>query len=147
MDKIIIKDKKIIEFYNKYKNIDIEKVNLKIIEMYEEIIKTLSGEMKDHVTSEILTKIKIQEIELESFKNELKTEMSSIKTINALTNTNIVNDLSTIKETINKLNTEITNNIISKFYDIKNVYKEDLKMLLDKNGNENMIKIIEKIEK
>ena len=79
MDKIIIKDKKIIEFYNKYKNIDIEKVNLKIIELYEEIIKTLSGEMKDHVTSEILTKIKMQEKELESLKNELKTEMTSIK--------------------------------------------------------------------
>ena len=59
---------------------------------------------------------------------------------------NPISEITSIKESLNKLNTEITNSIISKFYDIRTIYNEELKCLLDKNGNENLIKIIDKIE-
>jgi hypothetical protein len=158
MDKIIIKNKRILDFYNKYKNLNIEQVNIMIIELYESMLDNMSGEMNKNITSEILSTVKKQGNELDRMKNELnillkdnldiyKSEFFSIKTINNLTNTNIISEITSIKESLNKLNTEITNSIISKFYDIRTIYNEELKCLLDKNGNENLIKIIDKIEK
>ena len=158
MDKIIIKNKRILDFYNKYKNLNIEQVNIMIIELYESMLDNMSGEMNKNITSEILSTVKKQANELDRMKNELnillkdnldiyKSEFCSIKTINNLTNTNIISEITSIKESLNKLNTEITNSIISKFYDIRTIYNEELKCLLDKNGNENLIKIIDKIEK
>ena len=158
MDKIIIKNKRILDFYNKYKNLNIEQVNIMIIELYESMLDNMSGEMNKNITSEILSTVKKQGNELDRMKNELnillkdnldiyKSEFCSIKTINNLTNTNIISEITSIKESLNKLNTEITNSIISKFYDIRTIYNEELKCLLDKNGNENLIKIIDKIEK
>lgn len=150
MDTLTIKNKKIIEFYKKYKNLDLEKVNLVIIELYEEIINNISGEFNKNVTNEILSSIKTHGLELETFKNELKsnievykTEISNIKTIQTLTNTSIMSEINTIKEIINKLNIEIANNVTSKFYDIR----KDFELIINKNNNETIIKIIEKIEK
>lgn len=158
METLKIKNPKIIEFYKKYKNLDFEKVNLIIIELYEEMINNISGEFNKHITSEILSTIKTHGIELDSFKNELntimksnidiyKTEISNIKTIQTLTNTNIISEINTIKDIINKLNVDITNSIISKFYDIRKEYTNELEILITKNGSDTLLKIIDKIEK
>ena len=45
MNKIIITNKRILDFYNKYSCLDIEKVNIIIIELYENIIENISGEL------------------------------------------------------------------------------------------------------
>jgi hypothetical protein len=158
MDKIIIKNKRIIDFYNKYKNFNIEQVNIMIIELYENMLNNMSNENNKNITSEILSTVKIQSMELDKLKQELnillkdnldiyKSEFCSIKTINNLTNTNIISEISSIKDILTKLNSDITNSIISKFYDIRTIYNEELKTLIEKNGNDNLFKIIDKIEK
>ena len=81
----MIKNNRIIDFYNKYPQIDIEKVNIMIVEMLENIILNFEG--------------------------------------------------------------DITNNVITKFYELKNNYVEDLKLIIDKSSSENILKILEKLEK
>ena len=158
MNTLKINNQRIIEFYKKNNNLDFEKINLIIIDLYEEMINNMSGNFNKHITSEILSTVKTQGIELESFKNELntilksnidiyKTEITNIKTIQTLTNTNIISEINTIKESINKLNIEITNSVISKFYDLRKEYTNELELIINKNGTDTLIKIIEKIEK
>ena len=65
MDKIIIKNKRILDFYNKYKNLNIEQVNIMIIELYESMLDSMSGEMNKNITSEILSTVKKQGNELD----------------------------------------------------------------------------------
>jgi hypothetical protein len=147
MESIIITNKKIIEFYNKYTIIDIERVNLLLIELYEEIINNMSGELNKNIMTEILSIIKTHGQEFDFFKNELKTEITNINTIQKITNINMISEINTIKDIMNKLNNDITNSIISKFYEIKKEHSQDLELIINKNSNDTTLKIIEKIEK
>ena len=140
-------NKKIIDFYNKYTNLDFEKVNLVIIELFEQLINDISGKFNKNITSEILSTIKTQTIEFEIFKNELKNNIDMYKTIQNLTNTNVISEINIIKDSVNKLNIDITNSIISKFYDIRKENSKDLELIINKNSNDTLIKIIEKNRK
>jgi hypothetical protein len=147
MSEIVLKNEKIIDFYNKYQQIDIEKVNIMIIDMLENIILNFEGDITKNMVSELYKKIHNQTSEITSIKDEFN---SIIKNNIELTKSNqhiITNELSTIKETLNKLNNDITNNVISKFYELKTSYVEDLKMIIDKSGSENILKVLEKLEK
>ena len=157
MDKIVIKDKRIVDFYNKYKHLNIEHINLMVIDLYENMLEGLPGELNSHISSEILSTIKLQCVELDIFKTELNTlvknnldvykyEIDNIKNLNNLSHNTINSDVTAIKTTLEKLNSEITNNIISKFYDSRIEYNNQLKLLIDKNSSESLIKILEKIE-
>ena len=69
------------------------------------------------------------------------------KTIQNLTNTNVISEINIIKDSVNKLNIDITNSIISKFYDIRKENSKDLELIINKNSNDTLIKIIEKNRK
>jgi hypothetical protein len=147
MSKIIIKNNRIIDFYNKYPQIDIEKVNIMIVEMLENIILNFEGDITKNMVTEVFKKIQNQTTEITNMKEEFN---NTIKNNSELTKSNqqiITNELSTIKDTLNKLNSDITNNVITKFYELKNNYVEDLKLIIDKSGSENILKILEKLEK
>lgn len=150
----MIKNNRIIDFYNKYPQIDIEKVNIMIVEMLENIILNFEGDITKNMVTEVFKKIQNQTTEITNMKEEFN---NTIKNNSELTKSNqqiITNELSTIKDTLNKLNSDITklnnditNNVITKFYELKNNYVEDLKLIIDKSGSENILKILEKLEK
>lgn len=143
----MIKNNRIIDFYNKYPQIDIEKVNIMIVEMLENIILNFEGDITKNMITEVFKKIQNQTTEITNMKEEFN---NTIKNNSELTKSNqqiITNELSTIKDTLNKLNSDITNNVITKFYELKNNYVEDLKLIIDKSGSENILKILEKLEK
>jgi hypothetical protein len=147
MSKIMIKNNRIIDFYNKYPQIDIEKVNIMIVEMLENIILNFEGDITKNMVTEVFKKIQNQTTEITNMKEEFN---NTIKNNSELTKSNqqiITNELSTIKDTLNKLNSDITNNVITKFYELKNNYVEDLKLIIDKSSSENILKILEKLEK
>ena len=81
---------------------------------------------------------------LENIINNISGEMS-----NSLTKDLIImmkdqnNELSTLKNDLDS----IKNNILLKLHDIKNENIDNIKLLLSNNDNENIIKIIDKIEK
>lgn len=143
----MIKNNRIIDFYNKYPQIDIEKVNIMIVEMLENIILNFEGDITKNMVTEVFKKIQNQTTEITNMKEEFN---NTIKNNSELTKSNqqiITNELSTIKDTLNKLNSDITNNVITKFYELKNNYVEDLKLIIDKSSSENILKILEKLEK
>jgi hypothetical protein len=111
---LMTKRKKTINFYNKYKNIDFEDINEMMIDLLENIINNISGEMTNSITKELIMMMRDQ-----------KTELSTIKT-----------DLESVK-----------NNILLKLHDIKDENIDNIKILISNNDNENIIKIIDKIEK
>jgi hypothetical protein len=114
-DKIILQNKDIIAFYNKYPFLDIEKINLRVIQSYQDIIDNMTGEFNENT---IISSIKSQERQIGLLHN-----------------------------TINQTTESITKEITTKLYDTRKDYIRDLELLVNKNGNENLIKIIEKIEK
>ena len=106
--------KKTLNFYNKYKNIDFEQINEQLIDVLENIINNISGEMSNSITKDLILLIKDQNYQLTT----LKTDLDLMK-----------------------------NNIVLKLYDIKKEYVDDMKLLINKNDNDNIIKILDKVEK
>ena len=106
--------KKTLNFYNKYKNIDFEQINEQLIDVLENIINNISGEMSNSITKDLILLIKDQNYQITT----LKTDLDLMK-----------------------------NNIVLKLYDIKKEYMDDMKLLINKNDNEYIIKILDKVEK
>lgn len=106
--------KKTLNFYNKYKDIDFEQINEQIIDILENIINNISGEMSNSITKDLVSLIKDQNHQIST----LKTDLDLMK-----------------------------NNIVLKLYDIKKEYMDDIKLLINKNDNENIFKILDKVEK
>jgi hypothetical protein len=104
---------KILNFYNKNKNLNFEDINELIIDLFENIISNISGQMTNSITKDLIIMLKEQTHQI----SDLKKDVDSMK-----------------------------NNIIMKLYDIKNEYIENIKLLINNNDNNNIIKIIKKIE-
>lgn len=124
-NKIVLENKQIVEFYQKYTFLDVEKINLCVIGLFQDIIQKMSGELNENTKNEILSSIQSQKKEMVLLKTQLNE---------------------TLKTNTDKLNNEITNTIISNFYETRKDNIRDLEFLINKNGNENLLKIIEKIE-
>jgi hypothetical protein len=93
MSKIMIKNNRIIDFYNKYPQIDIEKVNIMIVEMLENIILNFEGDITKNMVTEVFKKIQNQTIEITNMKEEFN---NTIKNNSELTKSNqqiITNEL------------------------------------------------------
>ena len=71
MSNIIITNKRIINFYNKYKSLDIEKINLSLIDLYESMIENLTGENNNNILSRILLDIENQTCKIDKLKDDL----------------------------------------------------------------------------
>ena len=137
------KNKRIIEFYERNPELDFETSNIMIIELYEKMLECKRGEMTSILSNQILLEIKSQYDELEVFKREISntTEKTNIL------NTNLNNELIMLKDLINKMNNDVSNNIIAKLYDIKQLYTEDLKLILSNNQNDHINKVLDKIDR
>jgi hypothetical protein len=98
---------RILEFYNKYENLSFETLNLTIIDLYEDIIKNINGDMNKIINNDILLTLKNQVNEMKIIKEEIKNSNE----ISKLTTHNIIMDIQSIKDIINKLNGEIVSNI------------------------------------
>ena len=158
MSNIIITNKRIINFYNKYKSLDIEKINLSLIDLYESMIENLTGENNNNILSRILLDIENQTCKIDKLKDDLelniksnietyKTDIDSIKTINILNNNNLLTEISIIKDKIGNLNNDIINTTISRLYEMRKTYTDDIKQLLESHDINNTQKIFDKIEK
>jgi len=151
MENIVITNKKIIEYYKINTNIDIEKMNLLIIELYENMKTDITGNINKITTNEILRSINSQNKEFEHLKNELNTIIKSNAETNKLELSNIktilTSETSIIKDSISKINTEIIYNVITKFEEFRNRNIEEIKNIIELTDKDNINKIMEKIEK
>ena len=135
----MIKNKRVIEFYKKYK-LDIEAMNILVIDLFEKMMTDISGNMNSIMSSEIITNIKENSNNMELFRKEIgclintnidvyKSEISSMKTYQTL----LTNDIHNMRELIMRISSDISNNVTSKLFEIKQLYLEDLRGVLSNN--------------
>ena len=124
--------KKTIEFYMKHPTLNFELMNDLMVDILDELLKGMSGDMTKHMTDRLNNTILEQTKDLVMIKDQLKT---------IITNNTI--EMQTIKE----MNNDMINNIVVKLFDIKKEYMNDMKMLIDKHESENIVKIIDRFDK
>lgn len=138
---IIITNKKIISYFNKNRDVDIEKLILVNIELYE-TMKTVSLDNSSTVNN-IMSTLQSQTKDITTLMSQVSTsndiyknELSSLKSIYTM---NIEN----IKKDIENINTTITN----KIYESKDTYIKELREILKSRENESIININGTIDK
>jgi hypothetical protein len=138
---IVITNKKIINYFNKNRDVDIEKLILVNIELYE-TMKTVSLDNSTTVNN-IMSTLQNQTKDITTLMSQVsssndiyKNELSSLKSIYTM---NIEN----IKKDIDNINTTITN----KIYESKDTYIKELREILKSRENESIININGTIDK
>ena len=59
----------------------------------------------------------------------------------------ILKEMTTMKDTVDKSNKEVINSILLKMYEQKREFMDYIKLIIDKSDNENLLKIIDKMDK
>jgi hypothetical protein len=113
--------KKTIEFYTKHPTLNFELMNNLMVDILDELLKGMSGDMTKHMTDKLNNTILEQSKDLLAIKEQLKTIITS--------------------------NKETNNDITLKLYDIKKEYINDIKLLIDKHESDNILKIIDRFDK
>ena len=118
MDKkyeMIINNKTVFEFYEKNKSLNFEQVSLLCIGLFENILQDATSSLNNSITSQILTECLGHNHKL----NELSNEVNKI-------NSNI---------------SKFNNELVIKFFDIKKEYIDEVRNIININGNEKVEKI------
>tara|TARA_B100000073_G_scaffold301195_1_gene268052 strand:+ start:1971 stop:3353 length:1383 start_codon:yes stop_codon:yes gene_type:complete len=110
---LVFKSKKVLDFYKKYPNIDIERMN----EVFIDIMETLNENMNKSLDS--------------SLASQIINSLSTLKT-----------DLTNINTNISKFQGESVSIIESKFSDLRKDYIENLKNIVFNNTIEKMVPFI-----
>jgi hypothetical protein len=108
---IVIKNKRVWDFYNENKNIDIEKANLLLIDFIENMFNEMTN-ANSNINAQIL-----------SYISDNKNQIQLIKS-----------NLSMVNENLTKLNSDIANNIMVQFINLKKDYIEDVRQIIN-NGS------------
>ena len=122
---IVIKNKKIYDFYNENKNIDIVTANLLLINFVESIFNHMTNDINSNINSQLL-----------SYMSDNKTQIDNIK-----------NSIFAINENVTKLNSDIANNMMIQFMNLKKDYIDDVKQIINNNtltANEKLSSLIDK---
>ena len=112
---LTINNQKVFEFYKKNSSLNFEQVNLLCVSLFENILQDANTSLNNSITSQILTECLDHNHKLNEITNE-----------------------------INKINNNITklnNDLVIKFFDIKKEYIEEVKNIININGNEKVDKI------
>ena len=122
---VIINNKRIWDFYNENKNINIENVNIFLLDFIENIFNNMTNDINTNINSQLL-----------SYINENKNQIEFIKT-----------NLSSMNENISKLNSDIANNIMIQFVNLKKDYIDDVRQIINNSSltiNEKVSSLIDK---
>lgn len=122
MSPIILKNKRICEYYSNNPQIDCETINLVFIELIEKLNYEINSNLQFSVQSQLLSNI-----------TEHSSKLSDLN-----------NSITYLKDAVNTMHTDITNNILLKFNDIKHDYLSELKLILNDNTNEKIGSIMDK---
>jgi hypothetical protein len=147
-EKLVITNKKVIDFYNKNKHIDVDKVNLMYVELLEnissaslenpsivnEITKSLMEQNKD--INKVLTLVTLSS---EVYKNEL----TNLKNVYTNVNDNIRSEMEHIKLLLSNM----SSSIVAKMYETKDVYVNEVKNTLKMNENDTLLNISGSLDK
>jgi len=167
---IVITNKKIVDYFNTNKHIDIESIILQFIDLLESVnasnlnnpsvLKDLIKQLNDNkqeMISRFDNTTKLQQDSYQSTNKDLsnilnsltlitetsKNEFGTLKTLNGYANETIKKEMDTIK----LLLTNMSNSLTSKIYETKDNYVSEIKQLLKSSDSENNIMIRTLIDK
>lgn len=138
---LIIRNSKVVEFYNKHKEIDIEQVNLLYVELFENIMMSSfdNSSIVNHVIS-ALTNQNNDIARLSQSLNELhestKKESENMRNINSL-------NMDQLKSSLQSISLSLTN----KIYETKDIYIKEVKDHMKANENETTLSLFTMLEK
>jgi hypothetical protein len=122
---IVLNNKRIWDFYNENKNIDIETANIMLIDFMENIFNEMSNDINTNINSQLL-----------SYMKESKMQIDILK-----------QNLNTVNESITKINSEMTNNMVLHFMNLKKEYIDDVRQVIHNNTlttNEKLTSLMDK---
>ena len=142
MSSLIISNQKVVDFYNKNKHIDFEKINILLVDMLENI--TSSSLENPSIVNEIMKSLMEQNKDITKLLSTVtssseiyKSELNNIKSLYANTSELIKNDMEHIK----LLLTNINSNILNKIYETKDMYINEVRTTLKTNDNDTLINL------
>ena len=112
MTDIIVKNKKILDFYSQNPGITFEAVNLIFVDLFERLLGDMNSAMNSTINSQILSTV-----------GDLKGEFTSLSS------------------SVSKLNSDITNAIYIKFQESKREYVDDITNIVSNNFSQNSDKM------
>ena len=112
MKEMLVKNKKIIDFYSQNPSINFEAVNLIFVDLFEKLLGDMNSAMNSTINSQILSTV-----------GDLKNEVTSLSS------------------SVSKLNTELTSSIYIKLQESKREYIEDIKNVVSSNFSHNSDKL------
>lgn len=112
---ITLQNKRIYEFYEQHKNLDIEDMNIILIEILEKLYKDSETTLNASVSRQLLDNVK-----------SLQTQMN------------------TFSDSFTKIQNEVNMNFILKFTEFKKEYMEDIKMIINSNTSDKIAPLFEK---
>lgn len=112
MKDIIVKNKKILDFYSQNPGINFEAVNLIFVDLFERLLGDMNSAMNSTINSQILSTV-----------GDLKSEFTSLSS------------------SVSKLNSDITNAIYIKFQESKREYVDDITNIVSNNFSQNSDKM------
>ena len=112
MKEIVVKNKKILDFYSQNPGINFEAVNLIFVDLFERLLGDMNSAMNSTINSQILSSV-----------GELKNEFNALSS------------------SVSKLNNDITNSIYIKFQESKREYVDDIKSIVSSNFSHNSDKL------
>jgi hypothetical protein len=112
MKEMLVKNKKIIDFYSQNPSINFEVVNLIFVDLFEKLLGDMNSAMNSTINSQILSTV-----------GDLKNEVTSLSS------------------SVSKLNTELTSSIYIKLQESKREYIDDIKNIVSSNFSHNSDKL------
>jgi hypothetical protein len=111
---IVLNNKRIWEFYNNNKNIDIETANIMLIDFMDKMFNEMSSDATANINAQLL-----------SYMKDSKHQVDILK-----------HNMNAISENLSKINSDMTNNIVLQFTNLKKDYIEDVRQVIH-NGTLN----------
>ena len=108
MTSIVVKNKKVLNFYANNPNINFEAVNLIFIDLFDNLLQDMNSTMNSTINSQILSNVE-----------NLKSEVSSLSS------------------SVSKLNDDISNSVYIRFQESKREYIEDMKSIMSTSFSHN----------
>jgi hypothetical protein len=127
-----ITNSKVLNFYMKHKNLNIELMNIMLTDILELLMKEMSGDITKHMTNKINDLLIGQSNDIIVIKDTMRILLQDSKS-----NMQLMKDH----------NSDMINNIVIKLFDMKKDYINDMRLLIDKHESDNIVKIIDRFDK